>query len=83
MRGWNYGIFGCQDQNLRAYASRFEGLLAKLSSYDHAWALDQFVTGLPARIAELVTIAEVPTLSQAIRKAEAVELSSRFISRAQ
>ena len=65
---------------MREYASRFDGHLVKSSSYNHACALDQFVTGLRPRMAELVTITEVPKLSQFICKVEAIKLASQYVS---
>ena len=64
-----------QAEDVRAYSTRFEGLLGKLPSWDQDWAKTQFIWGLHTRVAELVTISSPSDLAQAIRKAEEVEMA--------
>ena len=71
-------IWQGQAEGVRAYSTRFEALLGKLPSYDEDWAKTQFIWGLHARVAELVTIASPSNLSVAIRKAEQVEMARQF-----
>ena len=67
-----------QSENVRTYSTRFEALLGKLPSYDEDWAKTQFIWGLHARVAELVTIASPSNFSVAIRKAEQMEMARQF-----
>ena len=69
-----------QAETVRAYSTRFEALLGKLPSFDMDWAKTQFVWGLHTRVAELVTIAGPTDLSQAIRKAEEIEMARNLAS---
>ena len=59
-----------QSEDVRAFSTRFEGLLGKLPSWDQDWAKTQFIWGLHTQVAELVTISSPSDLAQAIRKAE-------------
>ena len=69
-----------QNENVRAYSSRFESLLAKLPSYDVEWAKSQYIWGLNQRVAELVVIAEPADLQAAILKAEKIEMARGTVS---
>ena len=61
-------------ENIRSYSSRFTSNLEKLPGHEAAWALEQYITGLPPRVAEAITLAGIKTLPLAIKKAEEVEL---------
>ena len=69
-----------QNENVRAYSSRFESLLAKLPSYDVEWAKSQYIWGLNQKVAELVVIAEPVDLQAAILKAEKIEMARSTVS---
>ena len=67
-------------ENVRAYSTRFEGLLGKLPSWDQDWAKTQFIWGLHSRVAELVMILSPADLAQAIWNAEEVEMARNLSS---
>ena len=69
-----------QSETVRAYSTRFEGLLGKLPSFDQDWAKTQFVWDLHSRVAELVTISGPADLHLAIRKAEEIEMARNLAS---
>ena len=64
-----------QSEGVRSYSTRFEGLLAKLPTFDQEWAKSQFVWGLHQRVAELVVISNPRTLREAINQAENIEMA--------
>ena len=69
-----------QNENVQAYSSRFEALLAKLPTYDVEWAKSQYIWGLSQKVAELVVIAEPADLQAAILKAEKIEMARGTVS---
>ena len=62
-------------ESVRDYSARFTAQLQKLPGFDKAWALDQYIHGLPQRVAELVTIAGITSLDKAVKKAEEIEMA--------
>ena len=66
------------NESIRNYSARFSALLQKLPGHESAWALDQYINGLPPRVAEAVTLADAKTLTIAMRKAEEVELAHQW-----
>ena len=64
-----------QSEGVRSYSTRFEGLLAKLPTFDQEWAKSQFVWGLHQRVAELVVISNPRSLREAINQAETIEMA--------
>ena len=62
-------------ESVRTYSARFTAELQKLPRYDSEWAMDQYVHGLPQRVAELVTIAGITELDEAVKKAEEIEMA--------
>ena len=72
-----------QSETVRSYSTRFEGLLAKLPTFDREWAKTQFVWGLHQRVAELVTIANPMDLYAAINQAEKIEMARNFAASGQ
>ena len=69
-----------QSEGVRSYSTRFEGLLAKLPSFDQEWAKSQFVWGLHQRVAELVVISNPRNLREAINQAENIEMARNQVA---
>ena len=63
-----------QSESVHSFSTRFEALLAKLSSFDREWAKTQFIWGLHQQLAELVVIAQPGDLHTAIHQAEKIEM---------
>ena len=60
---------------VREYASQFELLLGRLSSYDEAMMLNQFVWGLQPELARSVSLHYPKSIAQAVSLAETTELA--------
>ena len=60
---------------VREYASQFELLLGRLSSYDEGMMLNQFVWGLQPELARSVSLHYPKSITQAVSLAETTELA--------
>ena len=60
---------------MRDYASQFELLLGRLSSYDEGMMLNQFVWGLQPELARSVSLHYPKSIAQAVSLAETTELA--------
>ena len=60
---------------VREYASQFELLLGRLSSYDEGMMLNQFVWGLQPELARSVSLHYPKSIAQAVSLAETTELA--------
>ena len=60
---------------MREYASQFELLLGRLSSYDEGMMLNQFVWGLQPELARSVSLHYPKSIAQAVSLAETIELA--------
>ena len=69
-----------QSEGIRSYSTRFEGLLAKLPTFDQEWAKSQFIWGLHQKIAELVVISGPSDLRAAINQAENIEMARNQVA---
>ena len=71
-----------QSEDVRAFSTRFEGLLGKLPSWDQDWAKTQFIWGLHTRASlNWLPYPGPADLAQAIRKAEEVEMARNLGSK--
>ena len=64
--------------NVRTYSARFTRLLGYLPTYDGAWALDQYTSGLVPRVAELLLLKAPRSIEEAVVEAENVEVILKY-----
>ena len=62
---------------VQEYASQFELLLGRLSSYDEGMMLNQFVWGLQPELARSVSLHYPKSIAQAVSLAETTELAAK------
>ena len=70
-------------QSVHEFAHAFESACGKLSNYDDSWAMQIFTWALQHDIALQVSMAEPQSLTEAIHKAETVDMTMRSVAMSQ